>query len=295
MRALHGRSWPQRAGAAVGRRPLHLVSSAAGGICLAALAARRPRVATVAGLVWAGITADFARARVVPGPWQRGELARMLATSVVIPPVATYHWLRGLARHRGAEPWAGRPPERVDAVLVDRDGTIVRDVPYNGDPDRVEAMPGAREALDRLRAAGVPIAVVTNQSGVARGLLSEEQVQAVNARVEAELGPFADWQVCPHADADGCGCRKPAPGMVRAAAAALGGPVRHCLLVGDTGADVEAALGAGAQAVLVPDPVTRSEEIKAAPWVAVDLDEVVNTVLARRGGKPLTDKEKVSA
>ena len=70
------------------------------------------------------------------------------------------------ARRRGAAP---RP--RPKAVLFDRDGTLIVDVPYNGDPDRVEPMPGAREALDRLRAAGVRRRVVSNQSGIARGLL----------------------------------------------------------------------------------------------------------------------------
>ena len=71
------------------------------------------------------------------------------------------------------------------------------DVPYNGDPARVEPVPGARAALDRLRAAGVPTGVVSNQSGIARGLLTEEQVRAVNARVEALLGPLGAVGVVP--------------------------------------------------------------------------------------------------
>ena len=72
---------------------------------------------------------------------------------------------------------------RPRAVLFDRDGTLVVDVPYNGDPDAVRAMPGAAAALERVRAAGVPIGVVSNQSGIARGLLDAGQVEAVNARV----------------------------------------------------------------------------------------------------------------
>src|SRR3954463_14430660 len=82
----------------------------------------------------------------------------------------------------------------TDAVLFDRDGTLVRDVPYNGNPDAVVVMPGARQALDRLRADGLRIGVVTNQSGIARGLLTRAQVDAVNARVEELLGPFDSWQ-----------------------------------------------------------------------------------------------------
>src|SRR4051794_23975281 len=114
------------------------------------------------------------------------------------------------------------PGPLFDAVLFDRDGTLVHDVPYNGDPDLVEPMPGAREALDRLRAAGLRLGVVTNQSGIARGMFTAEDMGRVHARIEELLGPFDTWQVCPHDDADGCSCRKPAPGMVLAAADALG-------------------------------------------------------------------------
>ena len=113
------------------------------------------------------------------------------------------------------------------AVLFDRDGTLIVDVPYNGDPRRVEPMPGARAALDRLRAAGLRLGVVTNQSGLARGSFSDAQLTAVNRRVEELLGPFDTWQICPHDDSAGCRCRKPAPGLVTAAAAALGLSLIH--------------------------------------------------------------------
>ena len=73
--------------------------------------------------------------------------------------------------------------QRFLAALFDRDATLVEDVPYNGDPAVVRPVPGARRALDRLRTAGLRIGVVSNQSGVARGLVTEEQVRAVNARV----------------------------------------------------------------------------------------------------------------
>lgn len=168
-----------------------------------------------------------------------------------------------------------------DAVLLDRDGTLVIDVPYNGDPAKVTTVPGARAALDRLRAAGIRLGVITNQSGLARGLVTAEQVTAVNARVEELLGPFDTWQVCPHADADRCGCRKPAPGLVRAAARALGTEPARCAVVGDIGTDLAAAGAAGAFGVLVPTPVTRREEIAAAPAVAGDLAQAVDLILRR--------------
>ncbi|MEJ2890839.1 D-glycero-alpha-D-manno-heptose-1,7-bisphosphate 7-phosphatase [Actinomycetospora aeridis] len=149
-------------------------------------------------------------------------------------------------------------------MLFDRDGTLVVDVPYNGDPAAVRPMPGAADALARVRAAGVPVGVVSNQSGVARGLLDVAQVAAVNARVEELLGPFAVWRWCPHGAEDGCPCRKPAPGMVLDAAAALGVAPGDVAVVGDIAADVGAADAAGARAVLVPTPATRREEIDDA-------------------------------
>lgn len=282
MRALHGPDWYRRARAAVGRRGRHLAITAAGiGAIGAALSGRR-RVARLAAAGWAAGTAEFAWARIAPGPRDAVEVARMITTSVAIPPVASWHWLRGLVRHRHAAPWPDARQQPIAAVLVDRDGTIVRDVPYNGEPERVEPMPGVRAALDRLRAAGIKVAVITNQSGVARGRLTLPQVSAVNARVEELLGPFADWQVCPHGDEDGCGCRKPQPGMVLAAAKRLGVPVDQCVVVGDTGADVAAAQAAGAGAVLVPNEATREAEIDSAPAVFTRLDEAVDALLAGR-------------
>ena len=164
------------------------------------------------------------------------------------------------------------------AVLFDRDGTIVVDVPYNGDPALVQPMPGAREVLDGLRARGIPVGVVTNQSGIARGLITRDQVDAVNARVEELLGPFDVWELCPHGSADGCACRKPAPGMVLAACSRLGLEAADVALIGDIGADMGAAAAAGARAVLVPTDVTLEDEIRAAPAVARTLAEAVDTL-----------------
>ncbi|MEV4579046.1 HAD-IIIA family hydrolase [Nonomuraea jabiensis] len=169
---------------------------------------------------------------------------------------------------------------RPGAVLFDRDGTLIRDVPYNGNPDLVEPMPGAMEAVARLRRAEVPVAVVTNQSGVAKGLLSPDDMDQVNARVEELLGPFDAWAICVHDDADGCTCRKPAPGLVIRAAAVLDVSPRDCVVVGDIGRDMEAARAAGARGILVPTPQTRQEEILQAAEVADDLIDVVDLVLS---------------
>jgi HAD superfamily hydrolase (TIGR01662 family) len=169
-----------------------------------------------------------------------------------------------------------------DAVLFDRDGTLVVDVPYNGDPARVEPMPGARAALDRLRAAGLRLGVVTNQSGLARGRFGPGALAAVNARIEELLGPFDTWQICPHDHADGCRCRKPAPELVERAAAALGTTPACCVVVGDIGRDMAAAAAAGATGILVPTAVTRPDEVAAAPAVAADLESAVDLILRRQ-------------
>nr|WP_233140088.1 HAD-IIIA family hydrolase [Cellulosimicrobium sp. KWT-B] len=171
-------------------------------------------------------------------------------------------------------------------MLLDRDGTLVHDVPYNGDPAAVRPVEGARAVLDDLRARGVRLGVVSNQSGVGRGLLTRAQVDAVNARVEELLGPFDTWQVCPHAPDDACACRKPGPGLVLAAAADLGVEPWRCAVVGDIGADVGAALAAGATPVLVPTPVTRAEEVAAAPCVVPDLAAAVRALDDRLPGPP---------
>ncbi|MDQ3643467.1 MAG: HAD family hydrolase, partial [Actinomycetota bacterium] len=177
---------------------------------------------------------------------------------------------------------AGSPPNPRSvphAVLFDRDGTLVEDVPYNGAPEQVAPMPGAGAALDRLREAGVAVGVVSNQSGVARGLLTIEQVYAVNRRIEELLGPLGVWVICPHGPEEGCNCRKPRPGMVLRAAAQLGVDAARCAVVGDIGADIEAAEAAGARSILVPTPRTLPSEVTRAREVASDLASAIRRLL----------------
>ena len=284
MDVLHGRGWRERGGAHRGRRRRHLATAAAGTAAPALLAARRPRAAAVAAAAWLAGTGELAWRRIAPGPRTARELGAMLATSAAMPFAAAGWWLRGVLRARGLRRSLGPAAVRAavarpDAVLFDRDDTLILDVPYNGDPARVEPVPGARAALERLRAAGVAVGVVSNQSAVGRGLITPDDVTAVNARVEALLGPVATWQWCPHTADDGCACRKPQPGLVRRAAAALGTTPERCVVVGDIGADAGAAAAAGAAAVLVPTARTRREEVEAAPQVAPDLEAAVDAIL----------------
>ena len=282
MRALHGPNWWTRAQAPVGRRGAHVAVTAAGAIALAGLTLAGVRgsrwsvwLTAAASLGWAAGTAEFAWHRIAPGPRDRAEVRRMLATSVVIPPVATWHSLRGRWRHRHARPWRGVP----ELVLLDRDGTVIEDVPYNGDPSKVRPMPGARRALDRLRREGIRLVVVSNQSGVGRGILDRARVDAVNERVAELLGPFDGFYVCPHVPEDGCACRKPAPGLLKTALAEAGVAPARAAMIGDIGSDVEAAVAAGVRPVLVPTRATRREEVVAAPTSTASLEEAVDLLL----------------
>jgi HAD superfamily hydrolase (TIGR01662 family) len=278
MRRRHGPGWRERIGDGPGRLRRHELTTAAAIIALGAAARGRPRVASAASLTWAALTAEFVLRRVLPGPRSPQEIGAMLVTSIAIPPVACWHRMVGALRWRRASPATAVPA----AVLFDRDDTLVHDVPYNTDPAAVVPMSGAREVLDRLRDAGIPVGVVTNQSGVARGLISSEQLALVNARVSELLGPFDAWSVCLHGEDDGCGCRKPAPGLVKDAAAQLGVPVDRCVVIGDIGADVTAAAGAGARGILVPTARTLRQEIRAAPEVAPDIVAAVELALSGR-------------
>jgi histidinol-phosphate phosphatase family protein len=293
MGALHGRGWRERAGAPRGRLRRHLLTSFAG---LAALASPWRTARRAGAAVWLAGSGELAWARIAPGPRTPGEIAKMLWTSALMSPVASAQRLRGLLRRRrllndtqrAPRPSLARSDGAPAAVLLDRDGTLIEDVPYNGDPSRVRPMPGAREAVERLRRAGVRLAVVSNQSGVARGLIDREQVDAVNRRVEDLLGPLGPWLVCPHGPDAGCGCRKPQPGLVLQAADRLGVEPERCIVIGDIGADVEAAQAAGARAVLVPTPRTLADEVAAAPAVAPDLLGAVSLLLgsAADQGRP---------
>jgi histidinol-phosphate phosphatase family protein len=274
MDRLHGRGWRRRASAPPGRRRRHLAVAAGAATAAAAALSGRRTLALAGAATWVLGTAELAWRRIAPGPRTPGEIAAMVATSVALPFAATGHWLSGLPRARrlAAE-------VTIDAVLLDRDGTLVVDVPYNGNPAKVVPVPGAKPALDRLRTAGLRLAIVSNQSGIARGLLTLAQVDAVNERVEELLGPFDAVLVCPHGPDDGCACRKPEPGMLYKAMAELGTEPARCVFIGDIGADVDAALAAGIRPVLVPTGVTRSEEVAAAPMVATDLAGAVDLVL----------------
>ncbi len=153
------------------------------------------------------------------------------------------------------------------AVFLDRDGTVIHDAHYLADPERVRLLPGAAEAVARLNRAGVPVVLVTNQSGIGRGLFSEADFRAVQARVEALLaaaGARLDAVYhCPHGPDEGCECRKPGVGLFVRAAAEHGLDPARSWYVGDRLRDLAPAATLGGTGILVRTPENGDEEARA--------------------------------
>jgi len=168
--------------------------------------------------------------------------------------------MTGLVDPLALLPQAATPPRSLRPCLfIDKDGTLIENVPYNVDPALLRFMPGAGEALARLQRAGVALVIVTNQSGLARGHFTRAQFallqQVLQQRLRDECGvTLLDVELCPHApDAQGrpaCLCRKPAPGMLIRAAQRHGLDLARSWMVGDTLDDVEAGHRAGARGLL---------------------------------------------
>ncbi len=176
------------------------------------------------------------------------------------------------------------------ALFLDRDGTLCELIPYLGDPGRARLVPGAGVALRRAQEAGYRLVVVTNQSGVARGLFTTREVEAVHAALASALrqdGVIVDrFLYCPHHPefTGPCLCRKPRPGMLRTAAAALDLDLRRSWMIGDARADVEAGLAAGCRVALVRTgygaQVVRESTTPIDALVAADLPAAIERILS---------------
>lgn len=194
----------------------------------------------------------------------------------------------------------------VPAVFLDKDGTLIEDVPYNVDHSYIRLIPGALDGLARLQAAGYRLVVVTNQSGVARGYFGEEEVAAVGAYLTRTLAAsgvtLTGFYFCPHL-AEGCveeysfacGCRKPEIGLILEAARCHDLDVTRSWFVGDIASDIEAGRRAGCRTVLVGDPGHRASELDAGiepDRVATDLAEAARVIIASDEGR-LADDARV--
>jgi histidinol-phosphate phosphatase family protein len=277
MRQIHGPGWRDRTNAPSDRFARHLWTCGAAACAVAAARGGRRLTAAAAALTWAGLTGRLAASRLHLGPRSAADVLRAAAAGAAIPPATVAHRIAAEVAARRV-----RPPLPA-AVLFDRDGTLIDDASDRGDPDAVVTMPGAREALGRLRDLGVPVGVVSTQPGIARGVVEPEEVAQVNHRVETLLGPFDAWEICPHSPNDSCMCRQPRPGLIQRAAATLGVAPEECVVIGDVGGDVAAAQAAGARGILVPTPRTDPEEVVSTPEVASDLVAAVELALDGKG------------
>ena len=182
------------------------------------------------------------------------------------------------------------------AVFLDRDGTLIDLVPYLHDPAQVRLVPGAAEALRRLREAGWARVLVTNQSGVARGYYGLEEVERVHARLlellRANGADLDAIEICPHHPDFGspCDCRKPAPGMLTRAAERLGIDFRSSWVVGDRWEDIATGRPLGCRGILVMTGYGREQlaagadpALVAATEVAADIAAAADRILGLGG------------
>jgi len=175
------------------------------------------------------------------------------------------------------------------AVFLDRDGTINLEKEYLYRIDEFEFVPGAPEAIRLLNEAGFMVVVVTNQSGVARGYYTEEDVETLHRYISRELarhGARIDaWMYCPHHPSGrgsyslSCSCRKPMPGMLLEAARRFTIDLEQSVMIGDKLADVEAALAAGCRPILVRSGYGAEEELRAPDGVEV-YDDLLRAVIS---------------
>ncbi len=189
-------------------------------------------------------------------------------------------------------------------IFLDRDGTLNPDPGYIKSPDQFELFPGVAQALARLKLAGARLILVTNQSGIARGILSRHTLEAIHkklARLLDRVGVTLDGiYFCPHHPDDGCGCRKPNRGMIDQAVQEQGVDLERAYMIGDHLRDIELAKRVGVRSVLVTTGVTRQQDVeglteshRVPDQIAASLPEAVDWVLSdvRRGSVPMHERQ----
>ena len=167
------------------------------------------------------------------------------------------------------------------AVFIDKDGTLIENVPYNVDPDRIVLTKEAALGVRQLKAHGYRVIVVSNQPGVGLGRFAASALHAVEARLR-ELVPIDGFYYCPHRADAGCVCRKPSPGMLMRAARNHGLRLSACWMVGDILDDIEAGRSAGCRTVLLDNGNETEWELTARRvphYVARDLARAVAQIL----------------
>jgi D-glycero-D-manno-heptose 1,7-bisphosphate phosphatase len=170
------------------------------------------------------------------------------------------------------------------AVLLDRDGTLMRDVPYCSDPNQVQILPGVTDSLRRLRDHGFKLVIVTNQSGIGRGFFDEATFWKVQAAFEQRLGSdlIDATYFCSDHPNHATDRRKPGPGMLIEAGRDLELDLPACFIIGDSESDVEAGIRAGVKAAVLIG--TTTEKGRDRVWIANSFRQAVEFILAHKPG-----------
>lgn len=170
-------------------------------------------------------------------------------------------------------------------VALDRDGTVIVERTYLSDPNQVELLPNAVAGMKRFRAMGLGIIIVTNQSGIGRGMFDAVRLEQIHRRLIdllAEQDVRLDGlYVCPHTPDDDCGCRKPRPGLLDLAAIGLGFKMEECFVIGDKACDIDLGRGVGATTFLVRTGYGTAVEasgVARPDHVVQDLEEAATTI-----------------
>ena len=164
----------------------------------------------------------------------------------------------------------------LKAIFIDKDGTLVVNVPYNVDPERIALTSGAQQAVERLAALGYRMIVVSNQPGAGLGLFPESALVEVEKRLRELLPALEGFYYCPHRPDAGCACRKPAAGLLERAAQEHGIDLCGSWMIGDILDDVEAGRRAGCRTILVDvgnETQWRLSEARSPHHIAGDLAE----------------------
>jgi histidinol-phosphate phosphatase family protein len=167
------------------------------------------------------------------------------------------------------------------AVFVDKDGTLVVDVPYNVDPERIAFAAGAERAIEQLAASGYRVIVVSNQPGAALGFFPEEALKDVEAHLKRSLPALDGFYYCPHLPGSACGCRKPDPGLLERAAREQGVDLAGSWMIGDILDDIEAGRRAGCRTILLDvgnETEWRLTGQRSPHHVASDLSEAAEII-----------------
>jgi histidinol-phosphate phosphatase family protein len=185
----------------------------------------------------------------------------------------------------------GKENSKLSAVFIDRDGTIIFDKKYLSSPKQIRLYPFAINSIKKLNIAGFVVIVVTNQSGISRGIFTENDLKFINNKmiklIEKKGAKIDDICYCPHTDFDRCNCRKPKTGMVEQCAKKFCIDLKKSYVIGDTIRDYFLGLNMGGNGILVltghgKKEYNKIKECKIKPIVCKTLQNAVDKIIKNK-------------